>query len=1248
MRNAKFWNHDAEQGCDGQASSRLLGSTMNNFLIGMAVFVITVLAALFAVPYVVDWNNYRGVFEEEATRMLGREVRVGGAVNLHLLPTPYFSLERVRIGDASDGLPEPFFRAESLAVKLAVPPLLRGAVEANEVELKRPVLRLSVDDKGHWNWQSFVSRFKYAASVPTNVALSSVVVKNGTVILHGTDGLERTTFEDVQAELSSPALSGPYRVRAAWGGKEAGRELRLATAQPDPDGGVRFKAVLRHIESASSFTLDGRVDDLMSAPQVAGELTARLPFAGLWPNETRPINDEAFDLKAQLRADVDRLQLSSLSLAFEQDGKPQIVTGEALVRWRKGLEVETTLASRWLDLDRIAGAPEASGPLASLLPVALRIRDLMPADGRSRAVLNVEQANAGHDTVAGLELSLSRSGGQLIIEHFRSAMPGGSHVELKGTLTGASGRGAFLGSIDLRGTSLPRFAGWVTGGAVSAEGKAEGSFGLRAGLAADNGRVAFRDLVGDISGTTVNGSATYQWAGTRELGLRIEGPQLDARTLIPAGANLADLVGLLLPGVERRSDTSQGDLTGADLAIRISTGKLLTAGANYRDVNIEIERRGHTVRIPRLRLTGDEGFLLDLEGEVVETAGRPKGILRVFANADTPPALRPLAELVAIPEHVRPDGTRFQALAPLRLAGTVSFGQRTTTSLDIEAEGEANGGAVHIASRFDGASKGWRYGPADVTVSVSNPAASKVAALLLPSTGNVIAEGSAPNSGQAGRVLLRAGGVPAQGMPILFSLTANDTGVAFSGSFTALPEAPRLSGNVELANADGARIAALAQLAPPLRLASFPLSGTLHMTTDGSTINVGRFALSLGATRLRGRLGIATENDKRRVNAHVEADEIGVAQLLAPFLDLRLGSATSVAEAALAERGSIWPPQPFDANGLEGLLGDVAIDVKRLALTGDASLSDVRLRARMGNGKAVVQELSGKGLDGTWNAALELARIPGGAELKGSLKVDDVDLGRLSRSATGRASATLTFAGRGASPRAVMAVLQGDGQVVFKEAAIPVAPAAIASAVEASLAAPPERLAMRLREALLENLGKPPLPLPQSLALELADGFLRSKPIAVETSEGSTSGSMQLDVGAFLASADWRLLDKTLRKGDRALPAVTVHYRGPVAALARMTPQLGSEALEREVTVRKMERDVDELERLRRLDETRRREEAERQREQTERLEKLQAQQQQQPATSATPSPPPAPAPTPRPQAQPKPKPNSLLPSWFQ
>ena len=65
------------------------------------------------------------------------------------------------------------------------------------------------------------------------------------------------------------------------------REARISTSRPEPDGTVRFKAMLRAGDGASTYTLDGRLIDLMGKPRVDGELTARLPIAGLWPTPQR-------------------------------------------------------------------------------------------------------------------------------------------------------------------------------------------------------------------------------------------------------------------------------------------------------------------------------------------------------------------------------------------------------------------------------------------------------------------------------------------------------------------------------------------------------------------------------------------------------------------------------------------------------------------------------------------------------------------------------------------------------------------------------------------------------------------------------------------------------------------------------------------------------------------------------------------------------------------------------------------------
>ena len=198
---------------------------------------------------------------------------------------------------------------------------------------------------------------------------------------------------------------------------------------------------------------------------------------------------------------------------------------------------------------------------------------------------------------------------------------------------------------------------------------------------------------------------------------------------------------------------------------------------------MEIELKGGRLRLPLLRVAGDEGFSLELEGEVDDAASRPKGSLRAVVGADTGAAIAPLAELLGIPEAFRPDARRAQAMVPLRLAGSMALGARTPTSADLVLDGEANGAGVKLNARFDGGPAGWRSGPADVTGLVEGNDAQAIAALLAP--GGSSGRAGSPGSG---RVVVKAAGVPSEGLVSLASVETGDLALDFRGRLVARGE----------------------------------------------------------------------------------------------------------------------------------------------------------------------------------------------------------------------------------------------------------------------------------------------------------------------------------------------------------------------------------------------------------------------------------------------------------------------------
>ena len=108
---------------------------MQTTLLGLAIAIILALVSALVAPLVVDWSRYRASFEQEASLLVGLPVRVNGAIDARILPTPRIALRDVEVGQA--GRP-PQVRAATVELELGLGSLLRGEVRATELHLVAP------------------------------------------------------------------------------------------------------------------------------------------------------------------------------------------------------------------------------------------------------------------------------------------------------------------------------------------------------------------------------------------------------------------------------------------------------------------------------------------------------------------------------------------------------------------------------------------------------------------------------------------------------------------------------------------------------------------------------------------------------------------------------------------------------------------------------------------------------------------------------------------------------------------------------------------------------------------------------------------------------------------------------------------------------------------------------------------------------------------------------------------------------
>jgi hypothetical protein len=238
-------------------------------------------------------------------------------------------------------------------------------------------------------------------------------------------------------------------------------------------------------------------------------------------------------------------------------------------------------------------------------------------------------------------------------------------------------------------------------------------------------------------------------------------------------------------------------------------------------------------------------------------------------------------------------------------------------------------------------------------------------------------------------------------------------------------------------------------------------------------------------------------------------------------------------------------------------------------------------------------------LGGHGSGLLVLNKAPAGVRMVAEGAVTGLKLERIVRrgaspTALGQLTAMLKLKSTGLSPRGLVAALTGGGEVRLSQARLTRwTPEAVSKATEAVIAlkgeVPPGALKSQL-ELALQSEGVPIGT--QRLTATVADGAMRLEPMVATVSHGQLTGRLAVDLDHLQINGEWRMEPRNSPRpaglpARAELPAVSIKYAGALANLATLEPRLDMAALEREVVVRKVEREVAELERLRKLDEQR-------------------------------------------------------------
>lgn len=119
----------------------------------IVIVLVLAVAALAAIPFVVDPNDYKDEIATQVEKATGRQLTIQGDIGLSVFPWIALELGQLSLSNASGFKADSFAQVNSAQIRIKLLPLLKKELEMDTVVLDGLVLNLETDKDGNTNWQ---------------------------------------------------------------------------------------------------------------------------------------------------------------------------------------------------------------------------------------------------------------------------------------------------------------------------------------------------------------------------------------------------------------------------------------------------------------------------------------------------------------------------------------------------------------------------------------------------------------------------------------------------------------------------------------------------------------------------------------------------------------------------------------------------------------------------------------------------------------------------------------------------------------------------------------------------------------------------------------------------------------------------------------------------------------------------------------------------------------------------------------
>ena len=153
---------------------------MRTFIKLIIAIIIIAIAALAALPFIIDPNDYKDEIAAQVEKATGRKLTLQGDIGLSVFPWIALELGPLSLSNASGFKAESFASVEAAEIRIKLMPLLKKQLEMDTIVLDGLLLNLETNEEGVTNWDDLTKAKDPAdADVSTTAESSSTEPARG-------------------------------------------------------------------------------------------------------------------------------------------------------------------------------------------------------------------------------------------------------------------------------------------------------------------------------------------------------------------------------------------------------------------------------------------------------------------------------------------------------------------------------------------------------------------------------------------------------------------------------------------------------------------------------------------------------------------------------------------------------------------------------------------------------------------------------------------------------------------------------------------------------------------------------------------------------------------------------------------------------------------------------------------------------------------------------------------------------------